>query len=83
MLDDLCVGTLAPDLQLVDGSRTEGVRRREQYGFPLSAIIGTQLPDRRRLADTVRTDHEQHRRSLFRHVKCVLAFFKDANNFLF
>ena len=83
MLDDLCVGTLAPDLQLIDGSCTEGVRCREQHGFPLSAIIGTQLPNRRRLSDTVRTNHEQHRRSLFRHVKCVLTLFKDANNFLF
>ena len=58
MFDDLCIGALTPDLELVNGGSTEGIGCCQENRFALPAIVGTQLPDGRRLADAIRTDHE-------------------------
>ena len=62
MLDNRNIRTFPPDFQLVDCRRTEGIRRRQKYGFPVLLEIMRQLADGRCLADTIYTNDQQNGR---------------------
>ena len=57
VLDDIHAGTLCPDLQLVNGSRTERICRSDQHLFALAFQLMAQLADGGGLACAVDADH--------------------------
>ena len=63
MLNYLNAGAFAPDFQLVDGCRAEGIRRRQQNGFSVLFETVRQFADGRRLAYAIYANDEHHRRS--------------------
>ncbi len=58
VLDHFCSGTIAPDLQLLDGGGAKRVGSRQQDGLALGAEGMRQLADGGRLASAVDTDDE-------------------------
>lgn len=62
MLDDLHAGALRPDGELVGGRRAERVRGGQEHTVALLLELGSELADRRRLADAVDADDEHDRR---------------------
>ena len=61
-LDELGVGTLCPDPELLLRGGTEGIRRGDDDGVAVLAQTERELADRRRLAGAVDADDEDHRR---------------------
>ena len=82
VLNDGHARALAPDLELVDGRRAEGVGRGEQDRLALALVVGGELADRRRLARAVDADDEQDRRPLLGDARRILARRQDLDNLL-
>ena len=62
MLDDLHLGPLGPDRQLLRGGGPEGIPRRQQDPVPIGLQAVGQLADGGGLAHAVDPDHQDHRR---------------------
>ena len=62
LADQLDLGALGPDLQLLGGGGAEGIGGAEEDLLPLLLQLVGQLADRRRLADAVDADHQNDRR---------------------
>ena len=62
VLDDLAAEPLAPDGQLLDGGRPEGVAGRHHHLLAFFLAAPGQLGDGRRLARAVDAGHHDHRR---------------------
>jgi hypothetical protein len=58
--DDIDPGPVGPDLQLIDRGGAERVGGADQRLLALFAHLIGEFSDRRRLANTVHTDHEYH-----------------------
>ena len=63
VLDDVHPRALGPDVQLVDGSRPEGIRRAEDHLFALGLIHGSHFADGGGFARAVDADDKDHRRN--------------------
>ena len=83
VFNDLDIRSLAPDLKLLDGGCAKRIRRRQQNTFALVAVVGTQLPNGRRLADAICPNHQDHRWRAIRHGRITLSAIQDADNFFF
>ena len=62
MFDDVYIGTIRPNLKLLNSSSTECISRTEDYLFSLRLEIGGHLTDGGGLSHTVDTDNQNHRR---------------------
>ena len=58
MLHKVDAASLSPDFQLVDGRRTEGIRRRHEHLFALGLEIGRHLADGGGLSRAVYADNK-------------------------
>ena len=60
MLDQIHPGAVRPDLQLVDGRRAEGIRRRQQHLLAVLVQVVGKFADGGRLADAVDADDQDN-----------------------
>ena len=61
VLHDIHPGALRPYVELVDGGRTEGIRRAQYHLFALRFVHGGELADGGGLARAVHADHQDDR----------------------
>ena len=60
LLDDIRTGSVRPDLELVNGRRTEGIRRRQSNTLSLFDKTCRHFTDGGRFADTINADNQNN-----------------------